>query len=295
MESGTLLENTVTPFMLENAEVRGRVVRLGSVADTILKQYAYPPCVTRVLGELLVVAAMLSSSLKSDGILTIQIKGKGAVPLLVVDAAQAGALRGYAEIEEGKESFLNALGEPRLSAIFGSNAYLAITLDPGAGLQRYQGVVALTGATIAEALAEYFTQSQQIEAQLKLAVSTQAPFAASGFMIERLPHADEGSDSWPYAQAIMGTVTEEELLDPLLDAPSLLYRLFHEEGVRVYDATALRAECRCSRTRIEDMLLSMPLTDRADMIEGGIASVHCQFCNTTQTFTRAELGLGEVQ
>ena len=295
MESASLLENTVIPFMLENAEVRGRVVRLGTVADTILRQYPYPPCVARVLGELLVVAAMLSSNLKSDGILTIQIKGKGAVPLLVADAAQGGALRGYAEVAEGKDAVLNALANPTLAEIFGVDAYLAITLDPGAGLQRYQGVVALTGTHIAEALAEYFNQSQQIEAQLKLAVSLQAPFAASGFMIERLPHAAEDSDSWPYAQAIAATVTDEELLDPLLDGPSLLYRLFHEEGVRVYDAHPMRAECRCSRQRIEELLLSMPLTDRADMLVDGVASVHCQFCNTTQRFTRAELGLGEVQ
>lgn len=290
------LENLLTPFMLENAEVRGRLVRLGSVADAILTRYPYPPCVAHALGELLVVASILSSSLKTQGILTIQIRSKGPVPLMVVDAVHGGALRGYADVDPAHATSLREQTTAPLSALFGDGAYLAITFDPGAGMQRYQGVVALEGATIADALLGYFRDSQQIEVTLQLAIHhRQGHWAAAGMLLERMPQAKPESDSWPYAQAIATTVTDAELLDPMLDAQSLLYRLFHESGVWVYEAQPLVSQCRCSRERIEQMLLSMPLTDRADMLVDGAATVHCQFCNTEQRFTGAELGLGGVQ
>ncbi|MFM9891004.1 MAG: Hsp33 family molecular chaperone HslO [Rickettsiales bacterium] len=286
------LDNVLTPFMLENAEVRGRVVRLGSTLDTILGRYDYPTPVARALGELVVVAAILSSSLKTEGILTIQIRGKGAVPLLVVDATHGGALRGYADVAPEHRTALDAAENTSLSDLFGDGAYLAITFDPGAGMQRYQGVVALEGATIAEALLGYFRDSQQIEVILHLAVAHAKHWSAAGILLERMPQAKAESDSWPYARAVAATVSDAELLDPLLDAPTLLYRLFHESGVWVYDAQGLTTHCRCSRERIEQMLLSMPTTDRADMVVDGAATVHCQFCNTEQRFTAEQLGLG---
>lgn len=289
------LDNLLTPFMLENAEVRGRVVRLGSTLDTILGRYDYPAPVARALGELVVVAAILSSSLKTDGILTIQIRGKGAVPLLVVDATHGGALRGYADVAPEHRATLTAAETTSLSDLFGDGAYLAITFDPGAGMQRYQGVVALEGATIADALLGYFRDSQQIEVILQLAIRPAPHWNAAGILLERMPQAKVNSDSWPYARAVAATITDAELLDPLLDAPSLLYRLFHESGVWVYDAQNLSTHCRCSRERIEQMLLSMSHTDRADMVVDGAATVHCQFCNTEQRFTAAQLGLGGMQ
>lgn len=288
-------ENLLTPFMLEGSHVRGRIVRLGDVAGTILSRYDYPPAVVRLLGELLVMAAMLSANLKQEGIFTIQIRGKGLIPLIVVDAVYGGALRGYAEVSDDAAATIRALPEYSPRALVGDDAYLAITLDPGAGMQRYQGIVGLEGDSVAEALTNYFTQSEQLEVQLTFAVSDAAPYAASGMMVERMPIegvvAEANDESWRYARAVLGTVTADELLDPLLDAQSLLYRLFHEEGVWVYAATELSVGCRCSRERIQRLLLGMDAADRADMVVEGKASVHCQFCNKSELFSPAQLGL----
>lgn len=311
--------DAVTSFIIDRADVRGRLVRLGPVADTVLNRYAYPPAVAKLLGELLLVAAMLGSNLKHQGIFTIQIRGDGLVKLLVVDAVFGGQLRGFAEITDENRAAIEKLGEGATpKELFGDNAYFAITLDPGEGMQRYQGVVGLEGENITDALTAYFTHSQQVEVLFKLALTrSDKNWIAGGLMIERLPEgsrtsdeeldetsslrrdtvvkealaAEIGDESWRYARAIAETVKQAELTDLMLDAPALLYRLYHEEGVWVDDAKPLSTGCRCSRERIENMLLGMPATDRADMIVDGAASVHCQFCNTTEKFTPEQLGL----
>lgn len=296
------ITDSITPFTLDGADVRGRVVRLGAVATRILTQYDYPPAVTHVLGELLVVAAMLGSNLKQEGIFTLQIRGNGLVPLLVVDAVYGGQLRGFAEVPAESVAAIRAFGDhatPR--QLFGDDAYFAITLDPGANMQRYQGVVALEGDDVADALVHYFTHSQQVDVLFKLAVAKQATtgsWQAGGLMVERLPAeqgAEQDDEAWRYTSAIAATVKGEELLDPLLEPPQLLYRLYHEEGVWAHDPLPVSVGCRCSRARIHQLLMSMPVTDRADMIVDGVASVHCQFCNSTQRFTPDELGLASVQ
>lgn len=307
MHSATV-SDFVTPFMIDHADVRGRLVRLSDIAHTILTRYDYPAPVARMLGELLVVAAMLGSNLKQDGIFTLQIRGKGLVPLMVVDAAYGGELRGFAEMPGGSAQAIAALTNPTPRDLFGQDAYLAITLDPGEDMQRYQGVVALEGESLTDAIAHYFTYSQQVDVLFRLAVDKVAPaktgetrWVASGMMVEKLPpEAAKASDAereegWRYTTAIVSTVKDGELTDPLLDAPSLLYRLFHEEGVWVQDALGVGANCRCSRDRIEKLLLSMPMEDRADMVVDGEVSVHCQFCNTTQRFTPEEIGLAAEQ
>lgn len=303
--SSDIAANNITPFLIDRAGVRGRMVRLTSVADTILSRYDYPAPVASILGELLVVASMLSSNLKQDGIFTIQIRGNGLVSLLVVDAVYGGQLRGFADISDSAQAAIAKLGEGAThQQLFGSDAYFAITLDPGPDMQRYQGVVALEGTSVTEALTHYFTHSQQVDVLFRLAVAKQtlpgasaAHWVAGGLMIERLPpesgvEAVESSDEgWRYANAIAATLKSEELIDPLLDAPSLLYRLYHEEGVWVQDPQPAQVGCRCSRQRIHDLLLSMPATDRADMVVDGEVSVHCQFCNKTERFTPTEIGL----
>ena len=287
----------LTPFMLENGGVRGRVVHLGAVSDIILSRYEYPAAVRRLLGELLGVVAMLSANLKQEGIFTIQIRGARLVPLVVVDAVYGGALRGYAELPPESMDALAALATYSPRALVGEDAYLTVTFDPGEAGQRYQGIVALEGDSIAEALTAYFTQSEQLDVALTVAISEQAPWSVAGMLIERLPDAGGATtgealtESWNYGCAMLATVTARELLDPLLDAQTLLYRLFHEEGVWVYDPTRMSTGCRCSRERISKLLMGMSANDRADMIVDGAASVHCQFCNKTELFTPAELGI----
>ncbi len=288
-------------FLRETEGARGRLVRLGPVADTILSRYEYPAPVAKLLGELLLVAAMLGATLKQEGIFTIQIKGDGMVPLVVVDAAHGGELRGFADVKPdavfGKETYTPA-------ELIGKDGYLAITLDPGEGMQRYQGVVALEGETITDALVNYFTYSQQLEVLFQLAVEKRdGAWIAGGFMLERMPGegglnvqpTDEQEEGWRTSMALASTIKPGELIDPLLEAETLLYQLFHEDGVRVYPPVGLRTGCRCNRQRILDLLMSMPLEDRADMVDEGEISVHCQFCNKTERFTPQDVGLGSVQ
>jgi molecular chaperone Hsp33 len=186
----------------------------------------------------------------------------------------------------------------------GKDGYLAITLDPGAGMQRYQGVVALEGDTIIDALVNYFTYSQQLDVFFKLAVEKQGgTWRTGGFMIERMPGEGgigqlpsvEQEEGWRSSLALASTLKEEELLDPLLDGNTLLYRLFHEDGVIAYAPQPIKTGCRCSRQRIYDLLMSMPLEDRADMVVDGTISVHCQFCNSTEKFTPEDVGLPKAQ
>ena len=310
------LSDTLTPFLIDRASVRGRIVRLASVSHTILTRYAYPPAITRLLGEWLIVAAMLSSNLKQEGIFTLQIKGNGPLPMLVVDAEYGGALRGYADINEAAREAILAFGPtPSLKQLVGEEAYLAITLDPGAGMQRYQGVVAIEHNTVVETLQQYFTQSQQLDVVFKLAAgevllpaTSQPLWVAGGMMIERLPEqggaapashdplhiSEEQRESWRYAAAMLGTVKENELLDAMLDASQLLHRLFHEEGVWVYPPQPLSVGCRCSRERILALLSSMSPAERAEMLQSGPARVHCQFCNKTELFTASDLNIPVV-
>lgn len=295
------LSDAITPFLIDRVGVRGRVVRLMDVAQTILSRYEYPHAVAVLLGELLVVAAMLSSNLKQEGIFTIQIKGQGLVPLIVVDAVFGGELRGFADVGKDAKKIIEKLGDaPSLAQLLGDDAYLAVTLDPGEGMHRYQGVVAVEGLSLVELLGHYFTQSQQLDVKFHLAVdkvtlpAASAPvWVAGGLMIERLPDSSAADDheGWRYASTIASTLKNEELIEPLLDAGPLLYRLFHEEGVRVYPSQPVKVGCRCSRERILVLLRSMPAQERADMVKDGSARVHCQFCNTAELFTREELNL----
>lgn len=278
------------PFLLHDSDVRGRVVRLGTTVDTILSRHAYPAPVKHVLGEMLLVAAMLSSNLKHEGIVTLQMKGKGAVSMLVADAVYGGVIRGCAELNPE----ITAQGTG-LRELLGEGAYLAITLDADEG-QRYQGVVELEGDSIVDALNAYFRNSQQLDVSFKLATSLQEDkWSAGGMMIERLPAEDgdseEALEHWHYAKVMLETLRTQELLDAALDPQDLLFRLYHEQGVVAYDAKPVSTACRCSRERILNLLLSMPKEDREHVLVEGKASVHCQFCNTTQEFFSGDLNL----
>lgn len=289
--------DALTPFMLAHGAARGRVVRLSQVVDTILSRYPYPPAVATMLGELLLAASMLSANLKQEGILTLQLRGAGAVSLMVADAAHGNQLRGFAQVQQDAP-FTEAMTPAQ---IMGAGSYLAITLDPGPGMQRYQGIVALEGQNIRDVLVHYFTQSQQLEVFLELVVEKDADgmWQAGGLMLERM--AEEGGvspqvqetakENWNTAHALAATITRDELLDPLLVGDALLYRLFHEDGVWVYAPHLFNVGCRCSRERIQAMLTGMSLSDRTDMVVDGVIDVHCQFCNTSEIFTPQEIGL----
>ena len=302
------------PFTLEGSAVRGRLVRLGVVVDTILARHAYPDAVSRVLGELLVVASMLSSNLKQEGILTIQMRGNGVVPMMVVDAVYGGELRGYAQLaENAADAIANLPDTATPKYLLGDDSSLAITFDPGKGMQRYQGVVALEGESISDALATYFTHSQQIDVWFRLScerLTVTRSWAAGGLMIEKIAASGgilpaEGAsterpvlssdEAWRTALALSNTVKAAELLDAALPLSDLLFRLYHENDARITPPQPLTMGCRCSRSRIFEVLMSMSPEDRAEMVVDGAASVTCQFCNQTEHFTPVELGLSSLQ
>jgi molecular chaperone Hsp33 len=296
-----IADDLVEPFEIEPFQLRGRLVRLGPTLDSIVKRHDYPPAVGTVLGEAIALAVALSSTLKYDGVFTLQTKGDGPIRLLVADVTTGGAVRGYAQYDPAKLAEVAASGGaasvPRLLGA----GYLAFTVDQGEDTERYQGIVALEGATLAECVHHYFRQSEQIAAGIKVAVDRDAEGAWRGgcFLIQKLPDGErseflgtreELEDGWRRALILMGSATSQELTDPELAPEDLLFRLFHEDGVRVFRTHAVRAECRCSRERIDRVLRSLPFEERQDLGEAdGSMTVTCQFCNASYRFERADV------
>ncbi|MDE2229974.1 MAG: Hsp33 family molecular chaperone [Alphaproteobacteria bacterium] len=288
-------DDIVQPFQVDPFRLRGRLVRLGPLLDRILTRHDYPAPVATMLGEAIALAISLSGALKYDGVFTFQTKGDGPIRLLIADVTTAGAVRGYAQFDADKLAALGpetALTVPRLLGA----GYLALTVDQGEHTERYQGIVALEGASLAECVHHYFRQSEQVEAGIKVAVAQRpgpdgrARWRGGTLMIERLPKdggaaAREAEDEgWRRAMVLMATGTSDELLNPGLAPEALLFRLFHEEGVRAYRPHALAAKCRCSRERVERMLTALPTRDLAELVIDCKLVVTCEFCNTTYGF-----------
>ncbi len=285
-------DDLVQPFQIEASGLRGRLVRLGGAVDDILSQHDYPEPVATLLGEAVVLASILASALKYDGIFTLQTKGDGPVPLMVVDLTSTGDLRGYARFDPDR---LAATESRAVPALIGKGL-LAFTVDQGDFTDRYQGIVELSGDTLADCLQHYFRQSEQIDAGIMIAAGRHGDrWRAGGLMIQRLPDpartvpASDREDDWRRAMILLGSATGDELLDPALAANGLLFRLFHEDGVRVFAPVDLRAACRCSRQRVADMLGSLPRAEVEEMKEDGAVAVQCEFCNSTYLFDDDQL------
>ncbi|MGH8295421.1 MAG: Hsp33 family molecular chaperone HslO, partial [Steroidobacteraceae bacterium] len=284
-------DDLVQPFRIDPFALRGRLVRLGPAIDRILSQHDYPEPVAALLGEAITLAIVLAGALKYDGVFTLQTKGDGPVRLMVADVSTAGALRGYAQYDAAKlERALAGTGTaaapvPRLVG----SGYIAFTVDQGEETDRYQAIVELAGATLAECAQHYFRQSEQVQAGIKLSVGragADGSWRAGGLMLERVPPegghalvADDVADAWRRAMVLMSSATQEELVDPDLLPHGLLYRLFHEDGVRVYRTHPLEARCRCSRERVEGILRVFPQSDLDEMKQDAVTTVTCEFCN----------------
>lgn len=278
----------ILPFQLESLAARGRFVRLGQTLQTILTQHAYPPAVCHLLAEACAMAAALGTTLKFDGIFTLQVRTDGPIGLLVADVTSAGGMRAYAQYDAER---LQA-GE---AAVLGKGT-VVMTVDHNLGQDRYQGVVALEDGDLGKAFQTYFRQSEQIPTGLMAAAQREASglWSAACLLVQRMP-SEGGSvatetqeEDWPRVMTLMQTCTAGELLDTSLSEEDLLYRLFHEEGVRVFDEQTLHHVCRCSRERIEALLSGLPEADIKDMIENGKIVVTCQFCGKSQSFTQEE-------
>jgi len=298
----------VLPFQLEASGARGRLIRLGPAVDEILTKHAYPEPVLLLLGEAVTLTAMLGASLKFEGKFILQTQASGPVSFLVVHYSSPGHLRGYASYN--REDFVRAMNGGAVPKALLGDGHLAMTIDPGAGMERYQGIVALNGSTLADAAHEYFDRSEQIPTFIRIAVARHytgpdgtAPgkwaWRAGGLMVQKLTAeggrfgGDEAppvmasagdDDGWRRAMALAATVEDHELLDPVLAPERLLYRLFHEEEVRAFRAAPLAARCNCSRERVENMLDRFSPDELQDMAEANVITVTCEFCNTNYKF-----------
>jgi molecular chaperone Hsp33 len=315
----TPVDDAVVPFEVGALDVRGRVVRLGPALDAVLHGHDYPTPVAKLLGEAIVLAILLGASLKFDGRFILQTKTDGAVRMLVVDYRTPGQVRAYAQFDAER---IAAMGEATVGGLLG-RGHLAMTIDQGPEMSRYQGLVALTGEGLEQAAHEYFLRSEQIPTRVRLAVAEEfsaAPtgarrrWRAGGLLLQFLPkkaermrgpdldpgdappgsapHIVPEDDAWVEGQALLATVDDVELIDPALSSERLLFRLFHEHGVRVFRSGAVEAKCSCSRERVENMLRSFSAEDRADMVENGRILVTCEFCSAKYEFAPDEVDAG---
>ena len=292
-------DDIVAPFQIEREAVRGRVVRLGPAIDQIISGHAYPGPVADLLGEACALAALVGSSLKFEGRLIVQAQGDGPVRYVVADYDTSGALRGYCRFDDDEVARAAAgFVRPGAKTLLGGGVFI-MTVDQGPDMDRYQGVTAIEGETLALCAEQYFAQSEQTPTRVRLAVGQadvgEGPHWRAGGMLIQNIAADEArgstEEAWTRTQAFFETIGEDELLDPTISAETLLFRLFHEDGVRVFEPKALQAFCRCSMDRIATVLASFSEDERADMVEDdGQIRVTCEYCSKVYAIDPASLG-----
>ena len=313
-QPGASEDNLVQPFTVPALDVRGRLVRLGLEVDRIIRRHGYPVSVSRCLAEAVALTALLGTSLKFDGRFILQTQTDGPVSMLVVDFDTPDQIRACARFDA--ETIAALPQDTRPGALLGKGA-LVMTIDQGTDMNRYQGVVELDGGSLEDAAHQYFRQSEQIPTFVRLAAAEvfaageDGAWRAGGVMIQHLPdggsatrdidpgdvpegieHVEtEEDDAWREARALTETVEDHELTDPSVSSDQLLYRLYHERGVRVFEPLQLVERCRCTRDRVRDMLSNFPADDVAGMVrEDGLIEVTCEFCSQAYEFQSAEIG-----
>jgi molecular chaperone Hsp33 len=305
-------DDHVIPFEVGPLDARGRVVTLGPLLDAILGRHDYPEPVARLLAEAALIAVLLGSSLKFEGKFILQTRTDGPVDMLVADFTTPGSLRAYARFDADRLEALLAAGETGSETLLG-NGVLALTIDQGEYTQRYQGIVELNGTTLQDAAHTYFRQSEQIPTEIRLQVARLVRpgqgevWRAGGLIAQFLPespermrtgdlHGGDGApdielqvdDAWREVQALAATIEPAELIDPTIEPERLLYRLFHEHGVRVFRGTQVADECSCSRERIKGILEGFSAEEIVESTEDGTISVACEFCSKSYEFDAAE-------
>ncbi|MFG1431131.1 Hsp33 family molecular chaperone [Xanthobacter sp. V2C-8] len=315
-------DDIVTAFQVDALDLRGRVVRLGPTLDTVLAHHDYPPAVKRVVGEAVVLAVLLGSSLKFEGRFILQTQTDGPVDMVVADFVSPDKIRAYARFDKDALAAAEARNDTAPATLLG-RGHLAMTIDQGISSNRYQGVVALDGSGLEAAAHEYFHQSEQIPTRVRLAVGEElrpggqaSSWRAGGLLAQFLPddasrarmadlapgdapegtapHALDEDDAWVEARSLVGTLEDVELLDRDLSSERLLYRLFNERGVRVFEPLSIAAHCSCSRERVAGVLASFSAEERRGMIQDdGRVTVTCEFCGRTYGFAAEEV-LGET-
>ena len=314
--SATSEDDTVLPFEVAALDQRGRVVRLGPTVDEILARHNYPPPVAKLLGQAIALTVLLGSALKFEGRFILQTQTDGPVRMLIVDFRSPNKVRACARFDAARVAAAIEAGKADAGALLGAG-HLAMTIDQGADMSRYQGLVALDGGSLEDAAHEYFRSSEQIPTRVRLAVAEELSsgarhnWRAGGILLQFLPKAPERArvadldpgdapegakphvvkedDAWVEGRSLIATVEDLELVDPALSSERLVYRLFHERGVRVFRSLDVTAECSCSRGNVEAMLKSFSQDDRDHMIENGMISVTCEFCSSNYQFAPDEI------
>jgi len=271
-------------FIIENTRVRGELVHLSASWKAVLERYDYPKNVQQILGEAFAACALLSATIKYEGSLILQIRGDGPLHLLVVQATSEGTLRGLARWREEVPGH-------DLQKIFG-HGQMVITIEPPSG-EPYQGIIALEGEHIQDAIEKYFKQSEQLNTRLWLAASENT---CTGFLLQELPESEkdkksnlgENHNDWQHAEALGNTISHEELLN--LSTREILHRLFHEDDIRLFDPTPLSFRCSCSSNRIDKIILSLGVNEAREIIaEQGNIHVDCEFCNAQYNYDSVDV------
>ncbi len=313
--SDAAVDDVVLPFAVEPLDLRGRLVRLGPAVDDILVRHDYPPPVARLLAEASALTVLLGAALNQEGRFQLQTRSDGVVDMIVVDFDSPDRLRAFARFDAGRLAEAEAQGKVAGADLLG-RGHLGFTIEPGGAATRYQGVVALAGEGLERAAHDYFERSEQIPTVVRLAVGQivtgeGAHWRAGGLIVQFLPesedrrrqadlhpgdapegtpaHVVDEDEAWTEGRALAGTVEDHELIDPSLSGERLLYRLFHERGVRVFAAQQVRDQCRCSTDGIRTMLRRFTPQERADMVgDDGRIGVTCEFCSTKREFDPKE-------
>jgi len=311
-------DDVVVPFAVEPLDIRGRSVHLGPMLDTILKRHEYPQDIAFLMGEMIVLTVLLGTSLKFEGNFILQTQSDGPVSLAVVDFSTPDAIRAYARYN--KEDFEEALkaGKTSPRELLGEGI-MAMTIDHGVEMQRYQGIVKLDGISLEEAAHQYFQQSEQIPTRVKLSVAqilrasedgsvTETSWRAGGILTQFLPESEDRikhrdlpsgaedeeddfdeDDAWLEATALMDTVGDDELTDPQINVERLLYRLFHEHGVRVFEGTKVLDKCTCGREKVVSLVRSFKDDPEKPLKPDESFTTVCEFCSTSYTVSANEV------
>ncbi len=300
-------DNVIQTFQLDTSSLRGRAVRLGDALNDILGPHDYPNPVAHLVAETVTLALLLSSMLKYEGIFTLQTKGDGPVSMLVADVTTSGEIRGCASFDpervEQARVQLSALKTPESSrnhlAQYLGKGHIAFTVDQGDQAERYQGIVELQGSSLVDCVQHYFNQSEQMGTGIKMAIGQRdGLWRGGGVMLQKMPEDDGYSetskgnldeDDWRRAMILMESCTDDELLDADLHSNMLLFRLFHEEGVRVFEPISVTKSCRCSEEKVQGVLAMMTAEDLDYMEKDGNIVMRCEFCSHEYVYPRDEL------
>jgi len=305
----------VQPFRIEALGLRGQLVRLGPALEAILGPHGYPVRVAGMVAETLALAVVLANALRFNGIFTLQAQGDGPLGTLVADVTNTGDMRSYARFDGERIRAARGGAGGAVPSLLGAG-HMVFTVDQGPDGERYQGICALEGASLADCAHHYFRQSGELETAIMLANTVAGGTNGAGgragnggggngadgaraaaLMIQRLASADgpgadeaQADEDWRRAVILMSSATAGELLDPAVTPDQLLYRLFHEDGVRVFRTRPLRHACRCSRDKVATTLRAFPRAEIEAMAEDGAVTVTCEFCKAGYRFDEAAPG-----